>query len=100
MDLVCSLHHLVALPGSPHVLGCSSQKDGVSETAQGKLFGAAALPSGPGPRSAPPKGIFINGFSSGVTCALLPAAWARGQWRERRGASPAPPQRYLPALRA
>ena len=71
-------HCLIALPGFPNVLGCTAQKDSVSETTQGKLFGAAALPSGPGPHSAP-LGIFVHGFSSGVTWALLPAAWARGQ---------------------
>ena len=85
MDLVCSLRRLIALPGSPNVLGCSSQKDGVSETAQGRLFGAAALPSGPGPHSAPLKGIFVHGFSSGVTCALLPAAWAGANGEEGGG---------------
>lgn len=39
----------------------------MSGTAQGKLLGAAALPSGTGHCSAPRKGNIVHGFSSGVT---------------------------------
>lgn len=93
-------HCLISLPGSADILGCTSQKDGVSETAPGKLFGAAALPSSAGPHSASPKGIFLQRFLDGVTRALLPAAPARWPKEREQGVSPSPPQRYLPALSA
>lgn len=53
----------ITSPGSANVPGRADQKDRMSGTAQGKPWGAAALPSGAGRCSAPLKGIFVLGFT-------------------------------------